>query len=125
MATQLTAAQRTKLEAELKEIDWQKVDWARLAMLVFQIVQAILAEKQPMQGKALEHCDHEACCLAVVCATGEAFQAATDWSPRVGVRQGVKKLYQWLLGCRGMTSAQLVAGKEPYEIRSHQSQMDL
>jgi CDP-paratose 2-epimerase len=52
------------------------------------------------------------------------FQAATDWSPRVGVRQGVKKLYQWLLGSRGIASAQLVAGKEPYEIRSHQSQMD-
>jgi CDP-paratose 2-epimerase len=53
------------------------------------------------------------------------FQAATDWSPRVGVRQGIKKLYQWLLGSRGITPTQLVAGKEPYEIRSHQSQVDL
>jgi CDP-paratose 2-epimerase len=33
------------------------------------------------------------------------FQAATGWSPQIGVQQGVERLYQWLLQSRGLVPA--------------------
>ena len=39
------------------------------------------------------------------------FQAATGWSPRVGVREGVERLYQWLLESRGMGTAPSASAK--------------
>jgi CDP-paratose 2-epimerase len=33
------------------------------------------------------------------------FRAATGWSPRVNLRQGVQRLYEWLMGDRGETPA--------------------
>jgi CDP-paratose 2-epimerase len=33
------------------------------------------------------------------------FRAATGWAPRVGVRQGLRRLYQWLLECRGLSAS--------------------
>jgi CDP-paratose 2-epimerase len=37
------------------------------------------------------------------------FQAATGWKPRVGVREGVERLYRWLLESRGVPAPQLLA----------------
>jgi CDP-paratose 2-epimerase len=37
------------------------------------------------------------------------FKAATGWAPKVNVRSGVERLYQWLLESRGMAAPQLVA----------------
>ena len=37
------------------------------------------------------------------------FSAATGWRPRVNVREGVGKLYNWLLEFRGLTEAQVTA----------------
>ncbi len=39
------------------------------------------------------------------------FQAATGWTPSVNIRQGVRKLYQWLLESRGRIAAPLAVGK--------------
>ena len=38
------------------------------------------------------------------------FQAATGWRPRVGVREGVGRLYRWLLEARGPSAAARVVG---------------
>ncbi len=37
------------------------------------------------------------------------FKAATGWAPKVNVRQGVERLYQWLLESRGLPATQLMA----------------
>src|SRR5207237_6196448 len=37
------------------------------------------------------------------------FKAATGWAPKVNVREGVERLYQWLLESRGLAAPQLVA----------------
>jgi CDP-paratose 2-epimerase len=37
------------------------------------------------------------------------FKAATGWAPKVNVRSGVERLYQWLLESRGLAAPQLVA----------------
>ncbi len=36
------------------------------------------------------------------------FRKATGWSPRTGVREGVRKLYEWLLESRGLNAPHLV-----------------
>jgi CDP-paratose 2-epimerase len=40
------------------------------------------------------------------------FHSATGWKPRVGVRDGVERLYQWLLEARGLSKAPRVGGRE-------------
>jgi CDP-paratose 2-epimerase len=40
------------------------------------------------------------------------FQAATGWTPSVSIRQGVRKLYQWLVESRGRVAAPLAAGQK-------------
>jgi CDP-paratose 2-epimerase len=37
------------------------------------------------------------------------FAAATGWSPRVNAKQGVSKLYNWLLDFRGLATAPVTA----------------
>jgi CDP-paratose 2-epimerase len=39
------------------------------------------------------------------------FHAATGWAPQVGVRQGLKILYQWLFKSRGLPAARPAVGK--------------
>jgi CDP-paratose 2-epimerase len=39
------------------------------------------------------------------------FAAATGWMPQRNIRQGVEKLYQWLLESRGLSTTRLVAGR--------------
>ena len=39
-----------------------------------------------------------------------AFQSATGWKPRIGVREGVSRLHVWLLGERTDTSEALQRG---------------
>jgi CDP-paratose 2-epimerase len=39
------------------------------------------------------------------------FRAATGWAPRVGVRQGVNVLYQWLIEFRSLSAARAAVGK--------------
>jgi CDP-paratose 2-epimerase len=39
------------------------------------------------------------------------FRAATGWAPRVGVHQGLKLLYQWLLDSRGLSAPCSAVGK--------------
>ncbi|MDQ6704594.1 MAG: GDP-mannose 4,6-dehydratase [Acidobacteriota bacterium] len=41
------------------------------------------------------------------------FKAATGWTPKVPVRQGVEKLYQWLLESRGMALPAVAAAGRP------------
>jgi CDP-paratose 2-epimerase len=40
------------------------------------------------------------------------FHSATGWKPRVGVRDGVERLYQWLLEARGLSKAPRVGERE-------------
>ncbi len=40
------------------------------------------------------------------------FQAATGWTPSVSIRQGVRKLYQWLVESRGRVAAPLAVGQK-------------
>jgi CDP-paratose 2-epimerase len=40
------------------------------------------------------------------------FHSATGWKPRVGVRDGVERLYQWLLEARGLSKAPSVGERE-------------
>jgi len=48
------------------------------------------------------------------------FKSATGWAPRVNVRQGVERLYHWLLQARGMgVPKTMVAGREAYEVLTH------
>jgi CDP-paratose 2-epimerase len=37
------------------------------------------------------------------------FKAATGWAPKVNVRSGVERLYQWLLESRGLAAPQVMA----------------
>ncbi len=39
------------------------------------------------------------------------FRAATGWSPRIGVREGIVRLYDWLLQSRGLEPRGRVAGR--------------
>jgi CDP-paratose 2-epimerase len=39
------------------------------------------------------------------------FRAATGWAPQVGVREGLRLLYQWLLESRGLSAACPAVGK--------------
>ncbi|MBV9125266.1 MAG: NAD-dependent epimerase/dehydratase family protein, partial [Planctomycetes bacterium] len=39
------------------------------------------------------------------------FEAGTGWAPRVGVREGVTRLYEWLVQARGRPRRRLLAGK--------------
>jgi CDP-paratose 2-epimerase len=48
------------------------------------------------------------------------FKAATGWAPKVNVRDGVEKLYRWLLESRGMAAGrQLAASRSLYEVFAH------
>lgn len=48
------------------------------------------------------------------------FKAATGWAPKVNVRQGVEKLYKWLLESRGMAvGRQLAASGAMIEVLAH------
>lgn len=48
------------------------------------------------------------------------FKGATGWAPKVNVRQGVEKLYKWLLESRGMAAGrQLAASGAMYEVLAH------
>jgi CDP-paratose 2-epimerase len=40
-----------------------------------------------------------------------SFHAATGWTPQVGVREGLRLLYQWLLESRGLSAACPAVGK--------------
>jgi CDP-paratose 2-epimerase len=40
-----------------------------------------------------------------------AFQSATGWAPRTGVREGVGKLYEWMLESRSVTASRVLAGR--------------
>lgn len=71
----LSAAQKAQIEAQVGAIDFGKLDWSKIGMLL-QIILQMLMSQQPKQAKALEHCSHEECCLATLQATAEAFQAA-------------------------------------------------
>ncbi len=44
------------------------------------------------------------------------FAAATGWSPRVNARQGVGKLYNWLLDFRGLAEPSVAA---PVMVEAH------
>src|SRR5207248_3125012 len=37
------------------------------------------------------------------------FKAATGWAPKVNAREGVERLYHWLLESRGLASPRLAA----------------
>jgi CDP-paratose 2-epimerase len=39
------------------------------------------------------------------------FRAATGWAPQIGVRQGLKTLYQWLSASRSLVAAPPVVDK--------------
>ncbi len=41
------------------------------------------------------------------------FRAATGWAPRTGVREGLARLYEWLLDSRGLTRRHAAAGRMP------------
>ena len=45
------------------------------------------------------------------------FQTATGWRPRVGVREGVERLYRWLLESRGLSSPQVLAERREEHTR--------
>jgi CDP-paratose 2-epimerase len=48
------------------------------------------------------------------------FKGATGWAPKVNVRQGVEKLYRWLLESRGMAvERQMAASRTTYEVFAH------
>ncbi|MGI8990008.1 MAG: NAD-dependent epimerase/dehydratase family protein [Bryobacteraceae bacterium] len=53
------------------------------------------------------------------------FKAATGWAPKVPVREGVERLYRWLLESRGMALPAVAAAGRPYEILTSQSQLDV
>ena len=42
------------------------------------------------------------------------FKAATGWAPKVNVRSGVERLYQWLLESRGMAAPQVMTASEGF-----------
>lgn len=46
----------------------------------------------------------------------EKFRTATGWEPRVGVEQGVRKLYEWLRMTRGIPMPLQEPDKEPHEV---------
>jgi CDP-paratose 2-epimerase len=48
------------------------------------------------------------------------FKAATGWAPKVNVKQGVEKLYRWLLESRGRAvGRQMAASPALYEVLAH------
>lgn len=48
------------------------------------------------------------------------FKAATGWAPKVNVKQGVEKLYRWLLESRGRAvGRQMTASHALYEVFAH------
>jgi CDP-paratose 2-epimerase len=53
------------------------------------------------------------------------FHNATGWSPQVSVREGIRRLYHWLLDVRRPAPALSHSLAPGYEHRTHQSQMEL
>ena len=47
------------------------------------------------------------------------FKAATGWAPKVSVRLGVERLYEWLVESRGLTVPQRVANEGFHAILTH------
>lgn len=66
--------QKAKFDAAVKAIDWSKIDWSKVA-LILQLLVGLFANPTP-KGAALGQCDHESCCLATLQATLEAASAA-------------------------------------------------
>ena len=47
------------------------------------------------------------------------FKAATGWAPKVNVREGVERLYEWLLTSRGLPSHALAADGGLHALLAH------